>query len=386
MKKILLLFVALFMTIAASLKAQNPPAACSELFISEYHEGSNNNKAIELFNPTNREIDLTLYRLSRNNNGGTSLSTTPFLAGSKIAPYKSYVVVLDKRDTTQYKVGLEYPIFDGYQLWDTCRNADGTVIIDNVTGKPQFCVQVDAANGNLPKRGTKYNDLLDLKCRANSFINPIFDGAMYFNGNDAVMLFKGVPDSVGFTNLIDMVGVYSDPGMTVSGSTWKDWLGRILTTDRNLIRRREVKNGTGLVAYARQDTFRYSDWLVFTSNSFSPSFQNLGSHTCDCDPAPPISGRRLCNGTLITASEDITPAEFRIYPNPSVSGNVAIEADEKIESIRVMDMMGRIVDNRKMDIQAETVQLTLQNTHSGIYFIQVTTTDKRVGVRKLVIQ
>ena len=386
MKKLLLLLVGLFSAILSTLDAQNAPAPCSELFISEYHEGSNNNKAIEIFNPTNREIDLTLYRLSRNNNGGTSLASSTFLPGSKIGAYKSYVVVLDKRDTTQYKNSLEYPVFDGFQLWDTCRNADGSVIIDNVTGKPQFCVQVDVTNSNLPKRGTRYNDLLDLKCRATSFINPTYDGAMYFNGNDAVMLFKGVPDSVGFTNLIDMVGIYNDPAMTVSGSTWKDYLGRVLTLDKNIIRKREVKNGTGLVAYARQDTFRYNDWLVFTSNSYAPSFQNLGSHTCDCDPAPPVSARRLCNGTVIVGSNDIAPAEFRIYPNPSVSGNVAIEADEKIESIKVMDLMGRVVDNRTMNIQAETIQLTLQNVQSGIYFIQVTTTDKRVGVRKLIIE
>ena len=386
MKESLLLFVVLFSTILSTLDAQNPPAPCSELFISEYQEGSNNNKAIEIFNPTNKEIDLTLYRLSRNNNGGTALSTSTFLPGSKIGAYKSYVVVVDKRDSTQYRNGLEYPVFDGYEQWDTCRNADGSIIIDTQTGKAQFCVQVDVTNSNLPKRGTRYTDLVNLKCRASSFINPTYDGAMYFNGNDAVMLFKGVPDSVGFTNLIDMVGIYNDPAMTASGSTWKDFAGRILTTDKNLIRKREVKGGTGLVAYARQDTFRYSDWLVFSSNSYSPSFQNLGSHTCDCDPAPPVSSRRLCNGTIIAATNDILPAEFRIYPNPSVSGNVAIEADEKIESISVMDLMGRIVDNRKMNIQAETIQLTLQNVHSGIYFIQVTTTDKRVGVRKLIIE
>ena len=381
MKKSLLLFVTLFL-LRGSFFAQ-----CTDLFISEYSAGKYNNRAIEIYNPTNAAISLSGYRLSRNDNGTSSWYTTTFPTGATVAPYKTYVVVSDKRDTTQYSVSLEYPIFDGYEKWDTCKDASGAPMIDIVTGKVEFCVQVNTVNGNLPFRGTKYNDFLDLKCRANGFLNPVYNTnrMMYFNGNDAVGLFKGEPDLVNLTNLIDMVGVYNDPGM-ITGKSWKDWLGRDLTLDKTILRKREVKKGTGIVAYSRGDTFRYADWLIFTNNNVAPSFQNLGSHTCDCDPAPPVSARRLCNGTLISAANDIAPAEFKIYPNPSVSGNIAIEADEKIESIRVMDLMGRVIDNRKMQIQAETIQLTLQNVHSGIYFIHVTTTDKRVGVRKLIIE
>ena len=31
---------------------------CTELFISEYVEGSHNNKALEIYNPTDTDIDL----------------------------------------------------------------------------------------------------------------------------------------------------------------------------------------------------------------------------------------------------------------------------------------------------------------------------------------
>jgi hypothetical protein len=381
MKKSLLLFGALFL-LSGGIFAQ-----CTDLFISEYSAGKYNNRAIEIYNPTNVTIALSGYRLSRNDNGTATWYSTEFPAGATIAPYKTYVVVSDKRDTTQYGVALEYPIFDGYEKWDTCRDAAGLPMIDSVTRKAQFCVQVNPANSNLPFRGTKYNDLLDLKCRANGFINPVYNTnrTLYFNGNDAMALFKGEPDLANLTNLIDMVGIYNDITMQ-TGKSWKDWLGRDLTLDKTLVRKREVKKGTGVVAYSVRDTFRYADWLIFTNNNAAPSFQNLGSHTCDCDPAPPVSSRRTCNGTIILASEDVLPVAFKIFPNPSVSGNIAIEADEKIESIRVIDLMGRVMDNRKMDIQAHTIQLTLQNVHSGIYFIQVTTTDKRVGVRKLIIE
>ena len=50
-------------------------AQCDELFISEYVEGSGNNKALEIYNPTASAIDLSGYRIERFSNGsGTSAS------------------------------------------------------------------------------------------------------------------------------------------------------------------------------------------------------------------------------------------------------------------------------------------------------------------------
>jgi hypothetical protein len=55
-----------------------------DLFFSEYLEGSSNNKAIEVFNPTSLPVDLTNYKIYRANNGasspGDSLSLTGMLA------------------------------------------------------------------------------------------------------------------------------------------------------------------------------------------------------------------------------------------------------------------------------------------------------------------
>lgn len=392
MKKALLFIVAVC-AICQTAFSQNPPANCSDLFISEYSHGTYNNRALEIYNPTNAVIDLAQYQIGRNDNGGTTVWLTTFPAGAKVQPYKTYVVICDKRDTTQYRVGLEYPIFDGYQKWDTTRKADGKPDT-NPDGTFRFSVAVDTLNGNLPLRGTVYRDFLDLQCRANTtvkggFVNGVYavNRTFYFSGNDGMMLFKGTtPDITGFTNLIDMVGVYNDPGMTTSTNSWKDFRGFSVSDKVTLVRKREVRAGTGLVAYARQDTFRYGNWLIFGNNNASPSFQNLGSHTCDCDPAPPVSARRTCNGTVVVASEEVAPARFHIYPNPSVSGNVTLEADGKIESLQVIDLMGRVIETHKMPIAGETIQLTLNVPTSGLYFVKIMTTEKRVGIQKLVIR
>ncbi|NND77293.1 MAG: T9SS type A sorting domain-containing protein [Flavobacteriales bacterium] len=59
---------------------------CTDLFFSEYIEGSSSNKAIEVYNPTGSAVDLGNYQILRFNNGGTSPSGTfNFPAGAMLA-------------------------------------------------------------------------------------------------------------------------------------------------------------------------------------------------------------------------------------------------------------------------------------------------------------
>jgi predicted extracellular nuclease len=59
------------------------PQAPSDLFISEYVEGSSNNKALEFYNGTNAAIDLSTgnYVVQMYFNGALTVGTTIHLAG-----------------------------------------------------------------------------------------------------------------------------------------------------------------------------------------------------------------------------------------------------------------------------------------------------------------
>lgn len=59
----------------------NSSAQCSDLFFSEYVEGSSNNKAFEIYNPTTSAIDLSNYVVYRNNNGSPTPSDSLFPIG-----------------------------------------------------------------------------------------------------------------------------------------------------------------------------------------------------------------------------------------------------------------------------------------------------------------
>lgn len=90
MKKIYFLFSALIASFAVS-------AQCNDLFISEYIEGSSNNKALEIYNGSSNTIDLSNYAILRDNNGGTT-STDTFRMNGMLASYDVYVIANDQAD------------------------------------------------------------------------------------------------------------------------------------------------------------------------------------------------------------------------------------------------------------------------------------------------
>jgi len=123
MKKALLFLS--FVFCASLLSAQ-----CSDLFFSEYVEGYANNKALEIYNPTNAAINLSGYSLVRFSNGSTTANEQKViqLPDEMLAPYDVYVVIVDLTDITQWNSQFDKPVWNGYNLIDT--------LFDSVTEMP----------------------------------------------------------------------------------------------------------------------------------------------------------------------------------------------------------------------------------------------------------
>lgn len=63
----------------------------TDLFFSEYLEGASNNKAIEIYNPTNASVNLSDYVIYRYNNGSPTPTDSLFMTGETLAPGAVYV-------------------------------------------------------------------------------------------------------------------------------------------------------------------------------------------------------------------------------------------------------------------------------------------------------
>lgn len=64
---------------------------CTNLFFSEYIEGSSNNKALEIFNPTTASINLATYKVLQYRNGGSTPANSISLSGT-LAPSGTFVL------------------------------------------------------------------------------------------------------------------------------------------------------------------------------------------------------------------------------------------------------------------------------------------------------
>ncbi len=180
----------------------------NDLFFSEYIEGSSNNKAFEIFNPTGIPIDLSQYSVKQsvNGNGWGSLST---------GPDTRYVLPLS---------GILQP--------------DEVIVIANAQAGPDILAVADV--------------VLTYNGDANGC-----DGCNVtaFNGNDALGLFKN-------DVLIDQIGnPQSNVDFDVAGITGAG-------KDRTLVRKNNVTNGNTNWELSAGTNADDSEWFVYPIDTY----------------------------------------------------------------------------------------------------------------------
>lgn len=85
MKKLYIAFAAMLLSAATF-------AQCTDLFFSEYVEGSSSNKALEIYNPTSVAVNLNAYNIVQYNNG-SGTPTYNFKLNGTIGANSTYVIV-----------------------------------------------------------------------------------------------------------------------------------------------------------------------------------------------------------------------------------------------------------------------------------------------------
>lgn len=95
-RKLLSLFVAFTMVvglISAPYKVAfaEETTKATDLIISEYIEGSSNNKAIEIYNGTGQNVDLSQYKIELYVNGKTEIQSKLDMSGT-LESGKTYVI------------------------------------------------------------------------------------------------------------------------------------------------------------------------------------------------------------------------------------------------------------------------------------------------------
>ena len=109
---------------------------CTELFFSEYAEGSSNNKYIEIYNPTANAVSLSGYTVYQSGNGGSYTNT--FTTSATIASGGVYMIAANQSDASILAVAdtaMAYPSIAHFNGDDAMILTYGTDTID-VIGVP----------------------------------------------------------------------------------------------------------------------------------------------------------------------------------------------------------------------------------------------------------
>jgi hypothetical protein len=338
------IFIAAFMMAANGLFAQN----CSELFFSEYLEGSGNNKGMEIYNPTDQVINLNSYYLARYSNGSNTYTNGGItqLEGF-LQPYKTHLIVNGQT------------------------------------------VDSDASPASDPR----------LRALAQQLDGP-YPAPTYMNGNDAMALFRdngGNGDVADFV-LVDLFGIIGG-GMPADGAGWAaftdEWVykniyegdeivGRDSTFIENyivpdgywwlpwssnhaLVRKPSVMKG---ITAATMPTEEFNVTLEWdTVRGGVDVWDSLNAHYCFCE-----------FGTDIGIDEIIE--SFSMFPNPSLS-TVRISYDEGIDRITVFDLSGKQILRSKNLRGVRQEELHIDHLNKGIYMVRIESGNKLL-TRKLV--
>jgi hypothetical protein len=310
---------------------------CTELFISEYVESTNNDKALEIYNPTAFPITINNdYRIVRYNNGTGSFTGAPatqqyvILKQHTIQPYDVWVLAIDKRNPSAACPGNDCAVSAALQL-----------VVD-------------------------------------TFVCPDYNisYALSHNGNDAISLQKNVGGNWIYLDIFGEIGF--DP---IIG--WADCppfyasdcvnSRRVFTEDHTMIRKSSVRSGRTV-----NDAFNPTvEWDTLTENKLvnnvAVTNHQLGSHSCDCAP--------------VGIKEYNKNSEFKMFPNPALSSSVLtfLSADKRISTVKIINVVGQNVLTVKLDNPSLKFDQKF-NLPSGVYFADVIFENHSSSTEKLIIE
>lgn len=397
-----------------------PPSAgfTSELFFSEYAEGSSNNKYLEIYNGTGVPVDLSNYVIMQNSNGGPWDEYTDVLSGT-LANGDVYVIanssadslILAEADLTGSGICFfngddaralikvigtdttvcdyigEFPTDPGTG-WDVAGITNGTKE-HTIVRKSTIC------NGDTSWSNSAGTDSI------NSQWIVLAQNDWTHLGSHSTNCTSQPPPPVNLIDItftVNVVSIINNGGTIDSTGIFLAGGGTFGNPGDNPMT--DLGNGIWSITVSKPVGFN-SNYIFTNGDSGWGAKENISGLPCAVGPyddrnlAPVYSDTTIqhcfgtcdydgtCNSVIIppTAMKDVIN-NVLIYPNP-VNNILNISSSEIIQRVEVLDIVGRKVITKTLN--SLNYHLDLSNLNSNVYFINYTI-NGIVNTKKVVVK
>lgn len=355
MKKTLLYFC--FILLATGLQAQ------TDVFFSEYIEGSGNNKALEIYNPTDHTIDLSNYWVLRFSNGNLTFAEggSTHLTGT-IDSFKTFILVNGQTSSTPSSPACS-PVLqamanqlDGVYPAPTYMNGnDAMALVKTPGGVPP---NVDMSNVTAVDLIGEIG--LGAAITAETGWSYVKDSTLTYNNS------QGVPVTGKVINYI--VSKNATDGTTF-GPFWMSW-----TSDHSLIRKPNVIKGVVVNPHPFVVT---SEWdtvpaVVDTAGHlvYKDIWTNLGQHNC----------------IVNSIGEASANSWMSVYPNPITANRFSVTSLYAVREVEILSNIGQSVYNQTFTKGQTVVEVGPFDLKAGVYLVRVVSFDNGISVKKILVQ
>jgi len=341
--------------------------AQTDLFFSEYVEGSGNNKAVEIYNPTSQPIDLNNYYVARYSNGSSVYTEggLTHLSGT-LEPYHTFILVNGQTTSTPTSPACS-PILQAmadqldhdYPAPTYMNGNDAMALIKTSNGQPP-----STTNPGIPVDLIGQIGLGNV-ISAETGWSYVQDSTLTYNNS------TGNPVTGKVINYI--VQAKATDGVTY-GPYWMSW-----TSDHSLIRKPTVIQGvvdnpSPFVVTQQWDTV---PGRVDTATGFivyKDIWDNLGSHSCVADP------------NYSAVNEIGSNPVFSVFPNPVVNECFTVVSNKQVKSIQIFNIEGKQIHNEILSAPQREAVVSIGKQVHGIYLVQLIFTDNKSANQKILVK
>ena len=243
----------------------------TDLFFSEYIEGSSNNKGVEVYNPGDTAVDLSFYKVYESGNGGSFFNE--FVMEGMLAPGDVYVIVTDQADSIMQSVAdtaLGFPSVVHH-------NGDDAFALVNLTTLDTIDVigeiGIDPGTSWPVDTGSTQDHTLVRKPTVNEGVTDWALGATQW-----IVLPQNTYDSLGMHTMFPCSGAVDSPLVSISpasasiteGDDTVSFSVNIFNADTNILTVDVVLDSMASTATPGEDFMWMDTTLTFPANATDP--------------------------------------------------------------------------------------------------------------------